>query len=334
MQEDIRGSVGGYYPYGEDRSSTANDVIKFASYVRDSTSGLDYAVNRYHVPGNGRFASPDPYNASGGPGDPGSWNRYAYASGDPVDGEDPFGQATCDVNSYVAGGEGHGALYVFANCSTVYADMSWAEIYGSTIQSYAAIFPTGSGMTTQEATSIAIRYETGYEAGIFNLYLRSQAKDSVSVISNDCNSVLQAGGISPSALANSALSDYFYDGAQPYNASQMATDWGLLFPGKTVAWVLANIDNAFVNGFTYRDVMLGSQALPWSSDFQPLILVHELLHTFTLLSDTGLAQRLGCSLVSSDCANGVNASLFITIELRTGCHDLWAAIQKNGGIPR
>ncbi len=46
--------------------------------------GLDYAVNRYYSSGLGRFMSPDPYRASGGPADPGSWNRYSYANGDPV----------------------------------------------------------------------------------------------------------------------------------------------------------------------------------------------------------------------------------------------------------
>ena len=33
----------------------------------------------------------DPYMASGGPNDPGSWNRYAYAEGDPANNTDPHG---------------------------------------------------------------------------------------------------------------------------------------------------------------------------------------------------------------------------------------------------
>ena len=36
--------------------------------------------------------TPDPYRASGGPADPGSWNRYAYVQGDPVNFYDPSGQ--------------------------------------------------------------------------------------------------------------------------------------------------------------------------------------------------------------------------------------------------
>ena len=91
VQEDIRGSVGGYFPYGEDRTTTANDVIKFASYVRDSLSGLDYAHHRYHIPGTGRFTTPDPSGESGRRGNPLSWNRYPYVQGDPINATDRHG---------------------------------------------------------------------------------------------------------------------------------------------------------------------------------------------------------------------------------------------------
>jgi len=39
----------------------------------------------------GRFLTADPYRASGGAADPGSWNRYAYVEGDPVNSYDPSG---------------------------------------------------------------------------------------------------------------------------------------------------------------------------------------------------------------------------------------------------
>jgi hypothetical protein len=35
--------------------------------------------------------SPDPYKASGGPGNPGSWNRYSYVHGDPINSTDHTG---------------------------------------------------------------------------------------------------------------------------------------------------------------------------------------------------------------------------------------------------
>jgi len=81
-----------YAPYGQEiGGATANDTTKFATYTRDSLSGLDYALNRYYKPEWGRFTSPDPYQASGGPADPGSWNRYAYVGGDPVNYNDSSG---------------------------------------------------------------------------------------------------------------------------------------------------------------------------------------------------------------------------------------------------
>jgi hypothetical protein len=49
------------------------------------------ANNRYYSNAYGRFMTPDPYAASGGPSDPQSWNRYAYTRGDPVNRFDPRG---------------------------------------------------------------------------------------------------------------------------------------------------------------------------------------------------------------------------------------------------
>jgi RHS repeat-associated protein len=84
-----------YYPFGEEITSTANDQFKFASTYRDSATGLDYAVNRYYASSMGRFLSADPYQASGGPADPQSWNRYAYVQNDPANFIDPKGMYLC-----------------------------------------------------------------------------------------------------------------------------------------------------------------------------------------------------------------------------------------------
>ena len=37
------------YPYGVEYSATANDREKYATYTRDSVTGLDYAMNRYYT---------------------------------------------------------------------------------------------------------------------------------------------------------------------------------------------------------------------------------------------------------------------------------------------
>jgi RHS repeat-associated protein len=89
LGSDIRGTK--YFPYGAEATATASDRDKFATYYRDASTGLDYADQRYYSSTIGRFLSPDPYEASGGPVDPGSWNRYAYVQGDPINFVDPQG---------------------------------------------------------------------------------------------------------------------------------------------------------------------------------------------------------------------------------------------------
>jgi len=91
--QDRLESVGKYYPFGEERNSPplSNDQLKFATYTRDSSTGLDYADQRYYASTFGRFMSADAYQASGVPSDPASWNRYAYVQDDPVNYQDPQG---------------------------------------------------------------------------------------------------------------------------------------------------------------------------------------------------------------------------------------------------
>ncbi|MEO7652313.1 MAG: RHS repeat-associated core domain-containing protein, partial [Bryobacteraceae bacterium] len=79
------------FPYGEERTVTTNDKDKFGTYYRDGTTGLDYADQRYYSTSVGRFLTADPYQASGGASNPGSWNRYKYAGDDPVNLYDPEG---------------------------------------------------------------------------------------------------------------------------------------------------------------------------------------------------------------------------------------------------
>jgi RHS repeat-associated protein len=88
--------VGKYFPYGQERpSATTDGKEKFATYFRDSETGLDYADQRYHQPGMGRFMTPDSYGGSASQKDPRSWNKYAYTEGDPINFIDPRGALQC-----------------------------------------------------------------------------------------------------------------------------------------------------------------------------------------------------------------------------------------------
>jgi RHS repeat-associated protein len=91
VRANTQGEKFAYFPYGEERTTTPDGREKFGTYFRDGV-GQDYAVARYYGSGTGSFWSADP----GGiktvhPGDPVSWNRYAYAAGDPINQLDPGG---------------------------------------------------------------------------------------------------------------------------------------------------------------------------------------------------------------------------------------------------
>jgi len=95
-----RASGARFYPYGEEITSTSNDREKFATYTRDSYTGLDYADQRFCASTHGRFDTPDPDLATGKAGDSSSWNRYSYVGGDPVGRNDPGGLDWCPVDIY------------------------------------------------------------------------------------------------------------------------------------------------------------------------------------------------------------------------------------------
>ena len=90
--------MGHFYPYGQEKpSATQNGTEKFTG-ISGMRRGMDYAINRYHVPGTGRFLTPDPYMNSAGPTEPGSWNRYAYTRGDPINRVDRTGLDECPAD--------------------------------------------------------------------------------------------------------------------------------------------------------------------------------------------------------------------------------------------
>jgi RHS repeat-associated protein len=95
--QDRLESVGKYSP------PLANDQVKFASYTRDSVTGLDYADQRYYSSTFGRFMTSDRLDTSADPTKPLSWNRYGYVIGDPVNANDPTGK---NDEAVCAGDEG------------------------------------------------------------------------------------------------------------------------------------------------------------------------------------------------------------------------------------
>jgi RHS repeat-associated protein len=97
----VRRNGTGYYPYGEERTPTDDGRVKFATYSRE-LPGLDYADQRYYNASRARFWTPDPGGIStANASDPGSWNRYAYAGGDPINRLDPQGMDYIHVEEFM-----------------------------------------------------------------------------------------------------------------------------------------------------------------------------------------------------------------------------------------
>ena len=80
-----------YRSYGAETTYTQTGTEMFATYPQVGP-GLQYADQRWYNPQVGKFFSPDPGGVSTAkPKNPGSWNRYLYAGGDPVNMYDPAG---------------------------------------------------------------------------------------------------------------------------------------------------------------------------------------------------------------------------------------------------
>jgi RHS repeat-associated protein len=79
-------------PFGEEvGGSGEREKHKFTTYERDQT-GLDYAVNRFYSPQQGRFTQVDPIGMGAVElTDPQTLNLYAYSRNDPVNFRDPTG---------------------------------------------------------------------------------------------------------------------------------------------------------------------------------------------------------------------------------------------------
>ncbi len=66
---------------------------------------------RYYVSTYGRFNTPDPMAASASAGNPGSWNRYAYVGGDPINHRDRTGMNEADTEDDICGSDGEGCVF-------------------------------------------------------------------------------------------------------------------------------------------------------------------------------------------------------------------------------
>jgi RHS repeat-associated protein len=122
LGSNLNAGVGWLNPYG-DPSAAGLDKVEFATYTRDSYTGFDYAQNRMYSSYDGRFNTPDPAGRRAARRkDPGSWNRYAYTRGDPVNRRDKSGLGDDGGDDGCV--EFDDGTY---DCGTVITDDSWGD---------------------------------------------------------------------------------------------------------------------------------------------------------------------------------------------------------------
>jgi RHS repeat-associated protein len=134
-----------YAPYG--MASTASGMAGapngpgYTGHVNDSDTGLVYMQARYYDP-SGRFLSPDPVEPT--PGNLFSFNRYAYASNNPIINMDPDGRDTVgeniDENAQAAADAGNN----FATYGWALAGVAWS-VFGAEPVSQVADKGTAAG---------------------------------------------------------------------------------------------------------------------------------------------------------------------------------------------
>jgi len=81
-------------PFGTalNAESTGATNLRFTTYDRNATTGLDYAINRHYDAQQGRFTQVDPIGMrSVSLANPQTLNLYAYCANDPINHTDPSG---------------------------------------------------------------------------------------------------------------------------------------------------------------------------------------------------------------------------------------------------
>ena len=119
----------------------------YAYDVQLNSTGLDYADQRFYASSYGRFNTADPYAGSAGSSDPGSWNRYSYTRGDPVNRIDPGG--TCDIS--ISGWGFNDGWFPYTSCDASLGPDFNPAAYAECLAVYACArkLPGGGGPSVQ-----------------------------------------------------------------------------------------------------------------------------------------------------------------------------------------
>jgi RHS repeat-associated protein len=276
------------------------DNSAFETYYRDGTNALDYARNRHYSSTLGRFLTADPYRNSAGPADPGSWNRYAYVGGDPVNWYDPGGLIKQIPDQAPPSG----------------AIAGWVPLMGiPPMGEGGQVFymPFGGGGGPRRIT-VTNYSRTGTQEAVITSVLQDLLDNVLSQV-NDCSKWLTGKDFSGADFVKAILGggpiDYTFGHGQLNSASTAAFVGNRNTDGTPVqglpndSSITVNDSGAFFNSaFTIGPARYAGGTLA----AQAFVLLHEIGHEVGVLaSDVGnpAAGRANDALVDKNCAKAI-----------------------------
>jgi RHS repeat-associated protein len=283
IRANSNGETFAYYPFGQERTFTADGRDKFGTYFRDAP-GQDYADQRYYNANSGSFWSPDPGGIkTASPKDPVSWNRYAYTGDDPVNRIDPAG--TC---WYTIGGDP-----VYTPCSLAPGGGDRDGLLAPEAPPGDAQGPAEGGGGVPIGPLLSVSRLTDFEAAF------EMAKAALA--DEDCSGLfgLDANSMDPGQLLDTlrnGLSDFGYPNS---GSGYMNATNGL---AQNVNAITSEVGNTFFANNTYSDknangdrVVSDSVAISisiqlWNANdiaYNAAVLIHELGHVFNELKGAG-----------------------------------------------
>jgi RHS repeat-associated protein len=255
---------------------------------------------RYYAVGMGRFNVPDPSTGVRAT-NPATWNKYAYVIGDPINFSDRRG------------------LFYSNN-----PDPDEPET-----EEPPPFYPEPTPPPPPPSPEPPPPVEPG-GGPTFGDTWRLQALGAILNLSKGCQDALGqkwnlyngADSLAYKVNGNNPNADSFFDGRTDAVKNSYLSSWGWTDPDAkttTVGSYLSNPGYAALvsvnDGHAGNQVVLGEQFFGLNAQAQGVILVHEVLHTYTGLNDTDLAEKLGLGANLNIAA----ASLAVSNYLSFGC---------------
>jgi RHS repeat-associated protein len=290
-----------YFPYGQERpSTTVGDRDKYATYLHDAATDLSYADQRYYATGAGRFMTADPYRASAGASEPGSWNRYAYVQGDPTNWYDPLGlmRAAPAKDGDGGGGGGPGP-----NPSTEPSSLP---------ESSDADGGGGGGGGSGSQSSVQITVANLAKEGEQYLRVQDAFARTLANLDPEFEKFLNSGG----GNVRSYVSDLFtHDlvavGNGPSGIAAFTNITGTNIPDGYAAMVFNTSSAFFIGGLAPTFRVNNGRIVGGTARAQAFIILHELAHA---VAASGFKPDYGNSAAGRDNDNMINSQCKKTFE--------------------